>query len=93
MGSLVAEVALIRAPDGVEIELLRRAAELTHEMLPDWEVQTAEERFVRAHSLGRDQQQNPTALAKSRSGPYMTTLHAMDKRAVTQLLISCLCIA
>ena len=36
MGSLVAEVAMVRAPDGVRLELIRRAAYLTHAMQPDW---------------------------------------------------------
>ena len=36
MGNLVAEVATVRAPDGVEIELMRRASRLRHQMTADW---------------------------------------------------------
>jgi len=36
MGSLVAEVTLVRAPDGVRLELMRRAARLKHTMELDW---------------------------------------------------------
>ena len=36
MGSLVAEVCVIRAPDSVRIELLRKAGRLGHAMQADW---------------------------------------------------------
>ena len=36
MGDLVAEVVLLRATDGVQIELLRRAARLPQSLEPDW---------------------------------------------------------
>ncbi len=42
MGPLIAEVALVRAPDGVQLELVRRVGWLTHAMQPDWEISDLE---------------------------------------------------
>jgi hypothetical protein len=36
MGDLVAEAVVLRAPDGVQLGLVRRAARLDHAMEPDW---------------------------------------------------------
>ena len=36
MGDLVAEVAIVRAPDGVELRLTRQAAVLRRAMEADW---------------------------------------------------------
>ena len=36
MGELVAEVAVLRAPDGVMLEVIRRAAVVSTPMEPDW---------------------------------------------------------
>ena len=36
MGELVAEVAVVRAPDGVQVELMHRAGLVSVAMTPDW---------------------------------------------------------
>jgi hypothetical protein len=41
MGNLVADVAVVRAPDGVAVELLRVARVLPQAMEPDWDLNEA----------------------------------------------------
>eukprot|EP00967_Tisochrysis_lutea_P146966 scaffold278378_cov35-Tisochrysis_lutea.AAC.4 len=41
MGNLVADVALLRAPDGVSVELVRKARVLPQQMEPDWTLEEA----------------------------------------------------
>ena len=41
MGNVVADVAVIRAPDGVSVELLRVARVLPQAMEPDWDLDDA----------------------------------------------------
>jgi len=39
MGDLVAEVAIVRAPDGFPLRLTRRACTLAQSLAPDWELE------------------------------------------------------
>jgi len=41
MGNVVADVAVVRAPDGVPVELLRVARVLPQAMEPDWNLDEA----------------------------------------------------
>jgi hypothetical protein len=41
MGNVVADVAVVRAPDGVQVELLRVARVLPQAMEPDWDLDEA----------------------------------------------------